>query len=88
MLDYEPMSPNLPRLESIIRKVPIIEISSSNSPNPTSKSHSALDSFELDPSEVTSITVNRVSGHGRASRPYWIITLIILHGHGCYGCSH
>ena len=54
-LEYEPMSLGLPPLEPIVPKVPVIEISSSNSPVPASEPLLASDSFESDPFKATSI---------------------------------
>ena len=52
LLEFEPMSPDLPLLELIFPKVPAIEISSIDSPT------SALDLFESDLSEVTSVAAS------------------------------
>ena len=53
-LEYEPMSPGLPPLEPIVLEVPVIDISSSDSPALASEPLLALDSFESDPSKATS----------------------------------
>ena len=70
LLEFEPMSPNLPPLEPIVLEVPVIEISSSDSPTLTSEPLSTSNLFELDPSEAASIAASRVSQcnsrHGRA----------------------
>ena len=74
LLEFEPMSPNLAPLELVIPEVPIIEISSSNSPTPVVELHLASDSSESDPFEATSIAASQVSCYssrrGRASRPH------------------
>ena len=83
MLEYEPLSPNLPPLEPVALEMLVIEISSSDSLNPTVNPLLALDSIELDPSETTFSATNHISGC--SPRPHWIYTLIILRRHGCRG---
>ena len=78
MPECEPTSTGVSLLEPIIPKVRVIEISSFDSPAPTSESHLVSDSFESDPFEVTSNAASHVSsrvfGRGHAFGPRWIIT--------------